>query len=94
MFSPPGFAKLLISADNVHHYIVQGQMHFYRLFRSSGRIKRSSDNAELTLNWPAFSDNVRLYLHRECDSSEQLSFRTHLLIYDAVYAEYFVTGAV
>jgi hypothetical protein len=72
--------------------IVQGQMHFYRLFRSSGRIERATDNAELTLNWPAVPDSLRLYFHRECDSPEQLSLRTHLLIYDAVYSGYFVAG--
>ena len=70
--------------------IVQGQMHFYRLFRSSGRIERATDGAELTLNWPAVPDSFRLYLHRECDSPDQLSLRSHLLVYDAVYSEYFV----
>ena len=72
--------------------IVQGQMHFYRLFRSSGRIERATDNAEMTLNWSAVPDSVRLYLHRECDSPEQLSLRMHLLMYDAVYSEYFMAG--
>jgi hypothetical protein len=30
--------------------VIQGQMHFYRLFRSTGRIERVTDNAELELN--------------------------------------------
>jgi len=44
--------------------VVQGQLHFYRLFRSTGRMERVSDNAVLDLNWPAIPDQFRLVLHR------------------------------
>jgi hypothetical protein len=37
--------------------VIQGQLHFYRLFRSTGRIERVSDHAELELNWPAIPDS-------------------------------------
>jgi len=40
--------------------VVQGQLHFYRLFRSNGRMERVSDNAVLDLNWPAIPDQFRL----------------------------------
>jgi hypothetical protein len=70
--------------------VVQGQLHFYRLFRSTGRMERVSDNAELALNWPAIPDSVRLFLHRECDSSQQIDFRAHMLMHDSVYGKYFV----
>jgi hypothetical protein len=70
--------------------VVQGQLHFYRLFRSTGRMERVSDNAVLELNWPAIPDQFRLVLHRECDSPEQLAIRAHLLMQDAIFVDYFV----
>jgi len=70
--------------------VVQGQLHFYRLYRSSGRIERVSDNAVLDLNWPAIPDQFRLVLHRECDSPEQLALRAHLLMQDGIFGDYFV----
>ena len=69
--------------------IVQGQLHFYRLFRSTGRIERASDNATLEVNWPAVPDQWRSLLHRECDSPEQLDLRAGLLRNDAVFGRYF-----
>jgi hypothetical protein len=69
--------------------VVQGQLHFYRLFRSTGRIERVTDNAVLELNWPAIPDQLRLFLRRECDSPEQLGFRAHLLAQDAVFGRCF-----
>ena len=70
--------------------VVQGQLHFYRLFRSTGRMERVSDNAVLDLNWPAIPDQFRLVLHRECDSPEQLALRAHLLMQDSIFGDYFV----
>jgi len=70
--------------------VVQGQLHFYRLFRSTGRMERASDNVVLDLNWPAIPDQFRLILHRECDSPEQLALRAHLLTQDSIFGSYFV----
>jgi hypothetical protein len=70
--------------------VIQGQLHFYRLFRSTGRMERVSDNAELELNWPAIPDSIRLFLHRECDSLRQVDFRAHMLMHDSLYGKYFV----
>jgi len=70
--------------------VIQGQLHFYRLFRSTGRMERVSDNAELELNWPAIPDSLRLFLRRECDSLQQLDFRAHMLMHDSLYGQYFV----
>jgi hypothetical protein len=70
--------------------VVQGQLHFYRLFRSTGRMERVSDNAVLDLNWPVMPDQLRLILHRECDSPEQLALRAHLLMQDSIFGDYFI----
>jgi hypothetical protein len=70
--------------------IVQGQLHFYRLFRSTCRMERVSDNAILELNWPAVPDQLRLFLHRECDSPQQLDFRAHMLMHDGLFGQYFI----
>ena len=70
--------------------IVQGQLHFYRLFRSTGRIERVSDNAVLEFDWPAMPDLVRVGLRRDCDSPEQLVRRAEMLRWDAIYGRYFV----
>jgi hypothetical protein len=70
--------------------VIQGQLHFYRLFRSTGRMERVSDNAELELNWPAIPDSIRLFLHRECDSLQQVDFRAHMLMHDSLYGKYLV----
>jgi hypothetical protein len=68
---------------------VQGQLHFYRLFRSTGRIERVTDKAVLELNWSAIPDQFRLHLSAECDSEEQLGLRATMLMYDAVFPDYF-----
>jgi hypothetical protein len=70
--------------------VIQGQVHFYRLFRSTGRMERVSDNAKLELNWPAIPDSLRLFLRRECDSPQQLDFRAHMLMHDSLFGRYFV----
>ena len=69
--------------------VIQGQLHFYRLFRSTGRIERVSDNAVLELNWTAIPDQIRLHLSRECDSPQQVDLRAHFLMHDSVYGRYF-----
>ena len=69
--------------------VIQGQMHFYRLFRPDGRIERVTDNAELELNWPSIPDQFRMFLRRECDSQEQLERRAYMLMCDAVFGRYF-----
>jgi hypothetical protein len=74
--------------------VVQGQLSFYRLFRSTGRIERVSDNAVLELNWPAVPDQFRLVLHRECDSPQQLALRAHLLMQDSIFGDYFVSKEI
>jgi hypothetical protein len=70
--------------------IVQGQLHFYRLFRSTCRMERVSDNAVLELNWQSVPDQLRLFLHRECDSPQQLDFRAHMLMHDGLFGQYFI----
>jgi hypothetical protein len=71
--------------------IVQGQLHFYRVSRTTGEIVRISDGATLELNWPAVPDSMRFRLHRECDSEEQVAFRASLLAHDATFGQYFQT---
>ena len=70
-------------------FIVQGQLHFYRLFRATGKIERVTDKKELELNWEAIPDQVRTMLHRECDSEEQLGLRASMLMYDSLNGDYF-----
>ena len=69
--------------------VVQGQLHFYRLFRSTRRIERVTDGAVLDLDWPAISDQWRMFLHRECDSDRQLNHRAHMLMNDALFGRFF-----
>jgi hypothetical protein len=88
-------AVCLLPANHIHldedgeRIIIQGQLHFYRLFRSTGRIERVTDNALLELNWPSIPDSFRLLLHRECDSQQQLDHRAYMLLHDAVFGCYF-----
>lgn len=69
--------------------IIQGELHFYRLFQSTGRMECASDNRELELNWPSIPDSMRVYLRRECDSTEQVELRAHMLMHDSIYLKYF-----
>jgi hypothetical protein len=69
--------------------IIQGQLHFYRLLARTGRIERATDNTVLELNWAAIPDQLRVVLHRECDSKQQLELRVRLLMYDSVFGQYF-----
>ena len=88
-------AVCLHPANHIHidedgeKIIIQGQLHFYRLFRSTGRIERVTDNAVLELNWPSIPDSFRLILRRECDSQQQLDHRAYMLMNDAVFGCYF-----
>ena len=87
-FGPQSGVNMAVDADE-DMMVVQGQQHFYRIHRSSGRIERASDNAVLELNWPAIPDHYRLILKRECDSDEQLMLRASLLMNDSIYGDYF-----
>ena len=69
--------------------IVQGQLHFYRVSRSTGQIERASDNAVLELDWHSLPDQFRLMVSRECDSPHQVQMRAFLLMNDGVFAQYF-----
>ena len=69
--------------------IVQGQLHFYRLFRATGKIERVTDKAVLELNWPAIPDEFRFHLKQNDNSDEQLGLRATMLMYDALFPNYF-----
>jgi hypothetical protein len=69
--------------------VVQGQLHFYRLSRTTGRIERVTDGAALDLNWPAIPDSARLMLDRACGSEQQLALRAALLARDGVFGRWF-----
>jgi len=72
-------------------FIVQGQLHFYRVLRESGRITRVSDNAILELDWHALPDQYRALVSRKCDSPHQVHLRASMLMQDSVFAQYFRT---
>jgi hypothetical protein len=69
--------------------IVQGQMHFYRIFKSDGRIERVSDNAVLELEWHSLPDQFQTVISREPDSEHQVQMRAFMLMNDGVFAQYF-----
>lgn len=83
----------MLRGDHIHvdgeYVVVQGQLHFYRLSRTTGEIQRVTDGAILDLNWPAISDEMRSILHRECDSERQLALRASLLASDSVFGQWF-----
>jgi hypothetical protein len=64
-------------------------LHFYRLFRSTGRIERVTDRAVLALNWAVIPDQLRMMLHRECDSEQQFVLRARWLVHDPIFGRYF-----
>jgi len=82
-------ANHILMDEDGERIIIQGQLHFYRLFRSTGRIERVTDNAVLELSWPSIPDSFRLLLRRECDSQQQLDHRAYMLMNDAVFGCYF-----
>jgi hypothetical protein len=69
--------------------LIQGQMHFYRVYRSTGRIERASDNAVLELNWHSLPDQFRVLIERESSFEYQVRMRAFLLMHDGVFARYF-----
>ena len=69
--------------------IVQGQLHFYRISRSTGHIERAGDNAVLELDWHSLPDQFRLTISRECDSPQQVQMRAFLLMNDGVFGRHF-----
>jgi hypothetical protein len=79
---------MVVDFDN-DEIIVQGQLHFYCLYRKTGRIVRTTDKAELELDWPAIPDEMRLHLHQECDTEEQVHLRATMLMYDSLNGQYF-----
>ena len=91
VFRSPNTSTHMAMDHDENLLVVQGQLHFYRLFRNTGKIERVTDNAELELNWEAIPDDFRLRLHRECDSDEQLQLRAVMLMYDSLNEGYFRT---
>lgn len=69
--------------------IVQGQLHFYSVSRSTGRIERASDKVVLELDWHSLPDQFRLTVSRDCDSPQQVRLRAFLLMNDGVFGQYF-----
>jgi len=82
-------ANHIVSDPDGDLIIVQGQLHFYRLYRSTRTIERVTDKAGLELNWSAVPDSFRNVLRRECDSDEQLQLRAYLLMHDGIFGRYF-----
>jgi hypothetical protein len=86
--SPNTYTHMAVD-DDERMIIVQGQLHFYRVFKDTCRIERVTDNREIELNWEKMPDEMRLRLHRECDSEEQIHRRAAMLMYDSLNAQYF-----
>jgi len=63
IFRQPNATSHIVADAEGDLIVVQGQQHFYRLFRSTGRIERVTDNAVLELDWASIPDSMRLYLH-------------------------------
>ena len=89
IFRSPNANTHIVTDPDEDLIIVQGQLHFYRLFRSSGKIERVTDKAVLELNWSAIPDEFRLRLKQDDNSEEQLGLRATMLMYDALFPEYF-----
>jgi hypothetical protein len=69
--------------------VVQGEQHFYRLFLSTGRIERVTDNAELELNWEQIPHNLRQMFRSEHEMPHQCNLLAQFLRFDSRYANYF-----
>lgn len=82
-------AHRIVSDSDNDLLIIQGQLHFYRLCRSTGRIERASDDAVLELNWHSLPDQFRLLMDRDVDAESRLQMRAFLLMHDGVFARYF-----
>jgi len=89
IFKAPNVNTHIVADRDNDLIVVQGQLHFYRLYRSDGRIERVTDNTKLELDWSVIPDYERLHLHPECDSNDQLHRRAVMLMYDSIYGNYF-----
>jgi len=69
--------------------MVQGEQHFYRLYLSTGKIERVTDNAELELNWEQIPDYMRARLERDHNSPMQLHTLAHYLSRESIYRNFF-----
>jgi len=69
--------------------MVQGEQHFYRLYLSTGKIERVTDNAELELNWEKIPDYMRARLERDHNSPMQLHTLAHYLSRESIYRNFF-----
>src|SRR5215471_10195465 len=73
----------MVAEEDGDLIIVQGDLHYYRLFKSTRRIERATDGAAIELDWHALPDAWRAAIGLECDSEEQLRLRGLLLMQDA-----------
>ena len=69
--------------------IVPGEKHFYRVFLTTGKIERVTDNVELELNWEIIPDHVRLMFDAKTDLRERCHSLSGFLMHDSVYGKYF-----
>jgi hypothetical protein len=83
-------ADRVVASDDGDLIVVQGELHYYRLYRSTGRIERATDDVALELDWHALPDSLRLTIHSTSDSPEQVVLRAHLLMHDSVFGRFFV----
>jgi hypothetical protein len=60
-----------------------------RLFLSTGRIERVTDNAELELNWEKIPDQTRMSLDHGDYPQQRLMSLATFLMHDSSYAHYF-----
>jgi hypothetical protein len=82
-------ADRMVASPEDDLLIVQGQIHFYRISRSTGRIERAGDNSVLELDWHSLPDQFRLTVTRECHTPQHVQMRAFLLMNDGVFAQYF-----
>jgi hypothetical protein len=79
----------IAASDEGDLIVVQGELHYYRLYRSTGRIERATDDETLQLDWHALPDQMRVTVQKTCESPEQLMLRAQLLMHDSVFGKYF-----
>ena len=82
-------ASRIADAGDGDLIVVQGELHYYRLFRSSGRIERATDDRAIELDWHALPDHLRVGVGPDADSEEQLRMRAFMLAHDSLYQPYF-----
>lgn len=76
-------------ADTEDMILVQGELHYYRLFRSSGRIERATDDRRIELDWHALPDHLRAGVGPDADPEQQLRHQAFMLAHDSLYLPYF-----